>query len=237
MTSWDGPISVEIPGVIGETQPPVSLVMNTSVEAQTGEEALRIGHEEIEKALTLMMLASGGQIAPSRPIYAQEEPPGGGEARFVGAVSGVGSVIVVWDAQCESRVGPITGNLSGLSDEDARRLRVALHWWRRACMEPERHTLFAFQWFALEALAAMSFSAASKPPSTSKVQHLLVNTTGLWSAEQFQSRYRLRCAVAHGDTDITPVDEVELEPMIRAQHFTVENIVHGIIRQDDWSGA
>jgi hypothetical protein len=231
MIQWDGPFSVEIPGVIGETQPPVTLIMNTLVQAQTGEEALSIGHEEIEEALTLLTLASGGQIAPSLPIHAQEELPEGSEATFVQAASGSGSVIAIWDDQCENRVRWITDSLRGLSAEDAHCLRVALHWWRRSRMESERHTLFMFQWFALDALAAMSFSFPSKPGGMNKAQHLLVNTTRLWSTEEFQLCYGSRCAIAHGDTEITPMNEVELEPKIQVQHSAIETIIYAIIQK------
>jgi hypothetical protein len=125
-----------------------------------------------------------------------------------------------------------------LPQEDRQRLLNALHWWRRACMEEERHTLFLFQWFAIEALSGLSFVASSMPKKMgrkypkvqAKISHLIVTLSKLWSASECSDRYDLRCRVAHGDMIISPQEEEKISGLIDQMHTAIEGILHRILR-------
>jgi hypothetical protein len=233
--------------------PGVRLLASVVVETKTEADARTLGYTQIEQAFDLLMLASGGQIAPSWVTDALQVAPESLRQRFVIAARANITRRVVWDERCDELWPQLAESLARLSEEDARHLRDAIRWWRRGCMETEPHIHFLFLWFALEALSGMSFvtvqpkkprckgcgaeltcpcGADQTEPNKVTASDMLVGTLGLWSKKQYKELYGLRCRVAHGNTGISPAEEETISETIFPLHQTVQGIIHGIIRNE-----
>jgi hypothetical protein len=227
------PVVTSCRGVVPEDpaqlKSPVTLAIVAVVEAGTADEARSKGYTLIDEALDLAMLASGGQIAPAWVTNAVQDPFVGGQSQFTHAAVFVCGEVKVWTAKCDALLPRIQAKLETLSDADCQQIRLAFHWWRRACMQQETHSQFLFLWFALEALARMSFSSASRPANKIKVIHLLAHVTNIWSEQETGDRYGLRCDIAHGDINISFDTEMEIDQQIRPMQEAVQTIVQGII--------
>lgn len=231
---------------------PVDLVIQTSVEAQSQEEARVQGYAEVELALDLVTLTSGGSIAPAVVTHVYKEPVGEPQITVHGEASLVVGTVTVWDHAREDLLYHIGNGLHQLSDRDYRCVRNSVRWLRRAGVEHDPCVQFLFLWFGIEALSSASVvEVKPKTPQCKKCQRpltcscgadqsflpdvrvtqLLVDTCGIWSRKECKERYRLRSKVAHGTIGVLPSEEREIErhvPHLRdAIHAILTRVFNG----------
>jgi hypothetical protein len=234
-TSWHTRISVSVPGFLEEAQPAIELDVAAYVEAMTPQEAFDKGQAEIERTLTSMALASGSAIRPARFFAVLPEPPAPG-AGWQLTTQATGGTIGVWSPEHVERLKRVEGALATFSGEDARLIRNAVHWWSRANMAEEPHTIFLYHWFAIEAFASLSLvertaprKPGKKPSVSAKIAHLLATITKVWSKNECRTRYDLRCGVAHGDLIITPTEERAMNEQIPQLQDAVNAVLNHLM--------
>lgn len=232
----------------GWRQGPVALRLETTVEGETQEAAADSAYAAMERALDLMLLSSGGAIAPVRVTRVIEQGWILGHKRMLGAVEFAAADVLVWSPEHADRLAASVGVVERLSGGDRERLRVALRWFRRASVHPDVGVQYLFLWFAVESVSQMEFlrpkpepvrcrkcgkrlkckacGTAPEPRPPTRVRELLVGATGLWSAAEYRDRYGLRSRLAHGGIGLTPTEEDRVRALIEPMRDAVRGVLN-----------
>lgn len=225
---------------------PVELLISATVEAQTKEEAMKIGKAVIESALDLVFLISATPISTVF-VFNAIRKMSENKFNFSQRALITNRDVLVWNERSEERIPIFKAGIDRLTEKNRKHFLNAIRWRRKGAFSNESDVQFLFFWFAIEALSQMSFVQATnrehkciecKKPlvctcgvkqsgetTAARIQGLLVDTTGLWSKKECQNGYRLRSKVAHGNIGISPEEEKDIERTIPKLNDAIHELI------------
>jgi len=235
---------------------PIPLLVTTTIEADSPEEARIQGYYRIETTLGMVFLASSAPITPANVITVSKEIRDQEKTTidFSHKIEAFTNNVVVWKDDFKKSISALAKAILRIPEMDRTYLYTALHWWRKAGTQQEPEIQFLFLWFAIEALSYMSFvnikaeelkcnrcnrplrcSCGAEQSRIPDVRYkYLLNLTGVMAKKECNKYYRLRSKVVHGVIGILPDEEKQIKECIPKLNESLRLIIEGILN-NKWS--